>query len=79
MQHRVSALMYHLASECSDSDEGATNLLSSSNLENAIKFDGYETVDVLKCIIYATHKEFGFEHALGVFKETVLESFNNQQ
>lgn len=68
MSHKVDALMFFLACECSDSPEGATALLSHDKFSEACKGDGYNSTAELKQAIYSTYSEFGLEHAKGVFE-----------
>ena len=68
--------MNFLACEFSESGDGSKRLLSEMNMESASRIDGYETTDNLRSAIFATYKEFGLDHAKGVFEMTVVESFN---
>ena len=79
MKHRIDAMLNFFAAECSNSEQGAKNLLAESNLLNAAIMDGCVSADELANDIYQVYQEFGADHALGMFQVTVLESFNTQQ
>lgn len=71
MKHRIDALMMFLACESSESESGAMNLLSESNLKNACEMNMCDSIDTLKEDIYDVYLDFGADHALGVFQVTV--------
>ena len=79
MNHRHNALLNFLSCEFSQSAEEAKRLLTEKNLANACRIDSYSNTEILKTVIYASYKDFGMDHARGVFEVTVVEAFNSQQ
>lgn len=79
MEYRIDSLFQFLADEFGKTKVASDNLLSETNLRNTVEMGDYGSLSELKTDIYVVYRSLGFDHAKGMFQETVVESFKQQQ